>query len=319
MKNENHPHKSEPRTLLEAVRHFSDPDTCHAYMVGIKWPDGKVTCPDCGGDHVGEIKSRRMFQCKAKGCRKQFSVKVGTIFEDSPLGPDKWLVAVWCIVCAKNGISSCELARTIGVTQKSAWHMLHRIRLAMQTPTYRRISGKVETDETHVGGLVKFKHKADRDRIKAKFGPEGKNKTIVQGVLERGGEVRAQVVKNNQSRHIQPGIRANVEPGSILYSDIGSWYRGLEAEYVLQQVNHAIEYVNGEIHTNSLENFWSLLKRSLRGTYVAVAPWQLNRYLDEFCRRFNLRKLTDAQRFHAVMRYVVGRRLTYATLTGKTC
>lgn len=306
----------DPQTLLEAVRYFTDPDVCHAYMVKIKWPDGQVCCPACGSVNVGEIKSRRSFQCREKVCRKQFSTKVGTIFEDSPLGFDKWLPAVWCIVNAKNGISSCELARAIGVTQKSAWHMLHRIRLAMQTPTYRRITGTIETDETHYGGLVKFMHKEKREKVKARFGPAGKNKTVIQGMMERGGEVRARVVADNKAKSIQPGIRANVEPGSTLYSDIGSWYSGLETEYALEQVNHMIEYVRGEIHTNSMENFWSLLKRSIRGTYVAIAPEHIDRYLDEFCRRFNLRKLTDAERFHRVIRHVVGRRLTYKELIG---
>src|SRR6185312_6508805 len=148
-----------PQTLMEAVTYFADPNRCHEYMKSIKWPDGRISCPQCGGLEVGEIKSRRMFQCKAKGCRKQFSVKVGTIFEDSPLPLQKWFVAVWSITNAKNGISSCELGRAIGVTQKSAWFMLHRIRLAMKTGTFARIKGEIEADETFVGGLSKNMHK----------------------------------------------------------------------------------------------------------------------------------------------------------------
>ena len=308
----------DPETLLEAVRYFGDLDRCHAYMVKIKWPSGQVACPGCGGIEIGEIKSRRMFQCKAKQCRKQFSTKVGTIFEDSPLGFDKWLPAVWSIVNAKNGISSCELARAVGITQKSAWHMLHRIRLAMRTPGYRKIMGAIETDETMYGGLMKHMHRAKKQAKRSVWGPMGKNKTMIQGMKERGGDLRAMVVRNNKARTLQPNILANVEPGSVLYTDIGSWYQGLQAHYAIQQVNHlAHEYARGEIHVNSMENFWSLLKRSIRGTYAAVSPWQLQRYLDEFCRRFNLRKLTDGQRFHAVIKYVIGNRLTYKELIGE--
>src|SRR6266404_4488231 len=151
-----------PQTLIEAVRFFTDLDVCHAYMLSIKWPDGKIICPKCGGENVGNIASRRMLQCKAKGCRKQFSVKVDTIFEDSPLGLDKWFVAVWCITNAKNGISSCEVGRALGITQKSAWFLLHRVRLAMQTGTYQKLKGEVESDETFIGGKAKFMHSAKR-------------------------------------------------------------------------------------------------------------------------------------------------------------
>ncbi len=310
MMNEN----NSPKTLLEAVRYFSDLDVCHAYMVKIKWPDGQICCPECGCIEVGEIKSRRMFQCKTKGCRKQFSVKVGTIFEDSPLGLDKWIVAVWCIVNAKNGISSCELARAVGVTQKSAWHILHRIRLAMRTKSFRRITGEIEIDETFVGGKVQNMHKAKRDKVIARFGFAGKNKTVVSGQLERGGEVRAQVVKSTQKRHLDPVVRGNVAPGATIYSDILGSYKSLSDEYLHKVVNHALAYVQGRIHVNGMENFWSLLKRCVKGTYVAIDPDHLDRYLDEQCRRFNMRKGTDAERFDYVMQDVVGRRLTYQEL-----
>ena len=184
-----------PQSLLEAVRHFSDLDVCHKYMTKIKWPDGKIVCPKCGGDNIGEIKSRRMFQCKSKDCRKQFSTKVGTIFEDSPLGLDKWFVAVWMIANCKNGASSCELARAIQVTQKSAWHMLHRVRLAMKTKSFRKIIGEVESDESFIGGKAKNMHKWKR-----KGQPRGGSggKAVVHGMLERGGDVRCAVVPNYQ-------------------------------------------------------------------------------------------------------------------------
>ena len=309
MMNEN----NSPKTLLEAVRHFSDLDVCHAYMVKIKWPDGQVGCPECGCTEVGEIKSRRMFQCKTKSCRKQFSVKVGTIFEDSALGLDKWIVAVWCIVNAKNGISSCELARAVGVTQKSAWHMLHRIRLAMQTKSFRRITGEIESDESVIGGKLSNMSGHRKSKAKKRYGRFGR-KTMVHGLLERTGEIRAKVVPDSQRGTIEPIVRANVEKGSALYSDIGSAYFCGYYGYLHRMVNHSLRYVEGRVHTNGMENFWSLLKRCLHGTYIAVEPQHLQRYLDEQCRRFNMRKGTDASRFHAVMQDVVGRRLCYNDL-----
>jgi transposase-like protein len=283
-------------------------------MVQIKWPDGKIVCPKCGSEHVGEIKSRRMFQCKNKECRKQFSTKVGTIFEDSPLGLDKWFVAVWCIVNAKNGISSHELARALGITQKSAWHMLHRIRLAMQTKSFRKLDGEVESDETMIGGLYANMHKKKRLAKPQGTGPSGK--TIVQGLLERGGEVRAKVVPNQKKATLQSTVRANVYRGSSLFTDSSSSYTGLADEYLHAVVDHAVCYVEGRVHTNGLENFWSLLKRSLAGTYVAVAPQHLDRYLDEQTFRFNKRNGNDKSRFIEAMHSVVGKRLMYKELIG---
>jgi transposase-like protein len=304
-----------PQSLIEAVRHYSDLDRCHAYMKGVKWPTGAITCPKCGGSTIGEITSRRMFQCKAKNCRKQFSVKVGTIFEDSPLGLDKWFVAVWCIANAKNGISSCELARALGVTQKTAWFMLHRIRLSMKTETFGAIKGEVEGDETFIGGKFKNMHKSKRAQKPGGRGTVGK--AVVQGLIERGGVARCKVVKNQKRATLQAIIRDSVEPGSTVYTDTLASYAGLSDQYVHQMIDHAVEYVNGRIHTNSMENFWSLLKRALGGTYVAVSADHLDSYLDEQTLRFNDRKNTDAGRFANVMAQVPGRRLTYAELTDR--
>jgi transposase-like protein len=266
-----------PASLLEAVRYFSDPDVCHAYMIRVRWADERPSCPKCGSEKIGEIKSRRMFQCKAAECRKQFSTKVGTIFEDSALGLDKWFVAVWCVANCKNGVSSCELARSLDVTQKTAWHMLHRIRLAMQTKSFRKIKGEVESDETFIGGKATNMHHGKR---KAK-GTGGAGKTIVQGLLERGGEVRCVVKPNQRRAAMQSTVRENVEPGTAVYTDGLQSYKGLDADYLHGVVDHAVGYVLGRVHTNGLENFWSLLKRTLGGTYVAVAPEHLTRYLDE--------------------------------------
>jgi transposase-like protein len=302
-----------PQSLLEAVRYFSDLDTCHQYMVRIKWPDGKITCPKCGGEHVGEIKSRHMFQCKMKGCRKQFSTKVGTIFEDSPLGLDKWFVAVWCIVNAKNGISSHELSRALGITQKSAWHLLHRVRLAMQTKTFSKpLNGEIESDESFIGGKARNMHPGKR---KAK-GRGTVGKAIVHGLLERGGEARCAVVPSQRRQVLQSMVRQHVQKGSAVYTDALASYEGLDAEFVHKAIDHAKCYVEGRVHTNGIENFWSLLKRCIHGTYVAVAPFHLGRYLDEQTFRFNKRKGSDATRFLEAMLSVCGKRLTFAELTG---
>lgn len=304
-----------PETLIEAVRHFADPNVCHRYMVSVKWPDGKIACPKCGGENVGEITSRRMFQCKTKGCRKQFSTKVGTIFEDSPLGLDKWFVAVWCIANAKNGISSHELGRALGVTQKTAWFMLHRVRIAMRTGTFRKIIGEVESDETAIGGLAKNMHRKRR-ALKIK-GTGWCGKQVVHGLLERGGEVRVSHVADRTQATLQTRIRTNVKRGSRVYTDIHAGYHGLYADFVHKMIDHAKEYVNGRVHTNGMENFWSLLKRSIKGTYVWISPEHLQSYLDEQAHRFNQRKLTDGLRFIDVLRNVVGRRLTYSDLTAR--
>lgn len=301
-----------PKTLIEAVRFFTDLDRCNEYMMQIKWPDGKIICPACGGDRIGKIQTRKMLRCK--DCRKQFSYKVGTIFEDSPLGLDKWFVAVWCITNAKNGISSYEVSRALGITQKSAWHMLHRIRLAMLDDSPKMMKGIVEADESFVGGKAKNMHKSKRD---AKIKGRGFiGKAIVQGIMERGGRVIAGVVKDTRRKTIQPHVRGIVEPGAMICTDALASYVGLGDEYLHETVDHAKEYVRGDVHTNSMENFWSLLKRCIHGTYISVMPWHLTRYVDEQAFRFNERDLTDGERFDAVMSNVVGRRLQYAELIG---
>jgi transposase-like protein len=306
-----------PETLLESVRHFSDLNTCHVYLRNLKWPDGKIVCPKCGSDKVGNVASRRLLQCKNKECRKQFSAKVGTIFEDSPLGLDKWFVAVWCIANAKNGISSCELARALGVTQKTAWFMLHRIRLAMKGPTVRKMSGTVESDETFVGGKAENMHAAKRARKILGRGAVGK--AIVHGLLERGTEenpsqVRASVVPNTQAETLLPEIARNVEPNATVFTDAASCYSGLSSRYIHRAVDHAVRYAIGTVHVNGMENFWSLLKRAIRGTYVAVAPFHLFRYVDEEGWRFNNRRMGDGERFANVMRMVLGKRITFRML-----
>lgn len=307
----------EPRTLMEAVRYFADPDVALQHMVSLRWPNG-VTCPTCKRTDVRFIATRRLWECKAKHPRKQFSAKVGTIFEDSALPLDKWFVAIWAISNCKNGISSYELARSIGVTQKSAWHMLHRIRLAMKTGSFQKMSGECEADETFIGGLAKNMHAHKREKVITTRGPHAK--TAVVGILQRSrGEnpsrIRAAVIRNVQRRTLHGMIHDTVATGSILYTDAWRAYRGLGG-YTHEMVDHAIEYVRGRVHTNGIESFWSLLKRSIRGTYVSVEPFHLGRYVDEQAFRFNERKGSDADRFATALRGILGRKLTYRELTG---
>jgi transposase-like protein len=308
-----------PKTLQEAVIYFSDPDNCIQFFAARRWPNG-VECPTCGSKDVSYISTRRMWECKKEHARKQFSIKVGSIFEDSALGLDKWLTAAWMICNCKNGVSSCEIARSIGVTQKTAWFMAHRIRKAMQTGTFMKLGGKggngVEVDETFIGGKARNMHVSKRERRIT--GTGGKDKTPVMGILERGGKVRTQVVPNRRKSVLQAEVRKHVEAGSALYTDALLSYDGLAGEYAHQVIDHAVAYVDGQIHTNGLENFWSLLKRGISGTYVSVEPFHLFRYLDEQSFRYNNRKdLNDGQRFELAMNHVMGKRLTYAELTGK--
>lgn len=306
-----------PKTLQEAIKFFADADTCVTFMAQLRWPEG-VTCPDCNGKAVSYLTTRRMWKCMNKACHKQFSVKRGTIMEDSAIGLDKWLAAIWLIANAKNGVSSYEIHRALGVTQKSAWFLLHRIRLAMQTGTFEKMSGTVEVDETFIGGLSRNMHKRTRE---AKItGPGGCGKAIVFGLLERhgdGSKVRTKVIFNRSQETLQGEVRRNVESGSEVMSDAHRSYLGLSAEYVHAFTDHAEEYVRGNVHTNGIENFWSLLKRSIKGTYVSVEPFHLFRYLDEQSFRFNQRKGTDSERFLAVISLLQGKRLEYKQLTGR--
>jgi len=301
-----------PKTLLEAVRFFTDLDICTQFMAAIRWPEG-VTCPHCTATRNSFNKARRYWQCK--DCRKQFTIKTGSVMEDSPIGLDKWLPAIWMIVNAKNGVSSYEIHRALGVTQKTAWFLLHRIRLAMQAKSFEKLSGHVEVDETFIGGKARFMHKHERER-KIK-GTGGYGKVAVMGLLERHGEVRLQVVENRRRRSLDGAVREHVEAGSNVYSDAFKSYSHLQNEYTHSVIDHAEKYVDGNVHTNGIENFWSLLKRTLKGTYVSVEPFHLFRYLDEQAFRFNKRTGNDLYRFLEVAKCLTGRRLTFEELTAK--
>ena len=310
-----------PATLLEAVTHFASYENCHEFMMNLRWPHGKVRCPRCGSDDVSYLPNARVFKCYQKHERQKFSLKVGTIFEDSPIGLEKWLPVMWMLVNSKNGISSWEIHRAIGVTQKTAWFMLQRARLAMQDENHGggKIGGEVEVDETYIGGKARNMHKERKARALQGKGGGYSDKTGVQGILQRGGKIKAMVVADSQRGTLVPNIRKHVEDGASVFTDELRAYFGLQANYNHEVINHMEAYVNGNVHTNGIENFWSLLKRGLGGTYVSVEPFHLFRYVDEQAFRYNNRgPMNDGDRFIYVMRNIVGKRLTWDNLIGKT-
>lgn len=309
-----------PETLLGAINYFADVDVATMFIANLRWPHG-VTCPHCDGKNCPYVASRRIWQCK--DCRKQFSVKVGSIFEDSPIPLSKWLPAMWLLVNCKNGVSSYEIAKDIGVTQKSAWFMMHRLRLAIHAGSFDKMTGEVEADETFIGGKARNMHATKRKRLGISQSRSMIGKVAVMGVLERHGKdghsaVRMEVIATRKRHQLEATITDNVEVGSAVYTDaLRSYDRMGERGYIHGVVDHAEAYVDGAVHTNGLENFWSLLKRALKGTYVSVEPFHLFRYLDEQAYRFNSRKGSDAARFLAACAKVFGKRLTYNVLIGK--
>jgi hypothetical protein len=310
---------TEPQTLLEAIKHFADPDVALGTMVDLRWPNG-VTCPECGRTDARFVATRRIWECKGAHVRKQFTAKRGTIFEDSPLGLDKWFAAIWMIANCKNGVSSYEIHRGIGVTQKTAWFMLHRIRLAMETGSFLKGPGDAEADETFIGGLAKNMHKAHRKATIT--GTGGAGKAVVMGVLRRGNEyetskVKAKHVLDTSRATLHAEVKAAVEPGSRLFTDAHAGYGGLGSSYIHETVDHAVEYVRGAVHTSGLENFWSLFKRAIKGTYVSIEPFHLDAYVVEETFRFNERKDNDGGRFRKVVGSVEGKRIMYKELIGR--
>jgi len=304
-----------PETLLEAVRYFSDRDVARDFFMRLRWPNG-VACPrDCGSTNVVFLAKRRVWQCRE--CGKQFSAKIGTIFEDSPIDFDKWLPAMWLLASAKNGISSYELHRALGVTQKTAWFMLHRIRLAMTEEPSEPLRGEVEADETYIGGK-----RRREPNIRASAGPTKSKgpkhgKAIVHGIMERGGKMRAFVVPDDKAKTLLSNIYRHVDPNARIYTDAHRAYWDLQYTHRHEFVNHVERYVEGHVHTNHVENFWSLLRRALGGTYISVRPWHLMRYVEEEVCRFNTRDQKDGERFPKIAKGADGKRLTYKALTGK--
>jgi transposase-like protein len=310
-----------PKTLVDAVKEYADADKALDEVADSRWHES-IACPHCGADSPMFLKTRRIWKCSK--CRKQFSIKAGTVMEDSPIGLDKWLPAVWMVANSRNGISSWELHRALGVTQKTAWFMLHRIRLAMQDDKKGgKLSGEIEIDESFIGGKARNMHKVKKVKKLEGKGGGAVGKIGVQGILQRGGNIRVNVINDNSYGTLMPNVEENVEKGAHVYTDELRSYFGLQADYAHDVINHTEMYVNGQIHLNGLENFWSLLKRGLGGTYVSVEPFHLFRYVDEQAFRYNHRKdaeghpISDYERFKAALSQIVGRRLTYKELIGK--
>ena len=311
-----------PKTLQSAIKHYSDEQVCIDAVARMRWPGGAPVCPACGHKDHYYLKTQKRWKCKE--CYKQFTVKLGTVFEDSPISLTKWLPALWMLCNCKNGISSYELSRDLGVSQKAAWFMLQRLRLALQDDFFGSKlggdGGEVEVDETYIGGKARNMHLSKRKRRIT--GVLHQDKTTVMGFLERGGKVRTEIVRDRNRTTVQPIVKKHVAAGAALYSDELGGYQGLHTEYEHQVINHAEKYVDGRVHSNGIENFWSLLKRGIAGTYVSVEPFHLFRYLDEQMFRFNNRAtkgnpMTDADRFQLALSQIAGKRLTFAEVTGK--
>jgi transposase-like protein len=313
----------QPRTLQEAIIYFSNYVNCHEAVKAIRWPDGVVRCPTCNSDHVTYLDTARVWKCYRKHPRAKFSLKIGTIFEDSPVGLEKWLPALWMLVNCKNGISSYELARALGVTQKTAWFMLSRLRLALQGDGGGMLEGHVEVDETYIGGKARNMNEQKRKEVLAGKGRKNAwaGKVAVMGLLQRHSEkgkskVRTFTVTGVKQYQMRERVKRNVMDGSALYTDAFKSYFGLDVYYQHQVIDHAEKYADGVVHTNGLENYWALLKRALKGTYVSAMPFHLFRYLDEQAFRFNERANDDAGRFLLGLKGILRKRLTYTALTG---
>lgn len=311
------------KTLIQAVEFFADPDNAHALMVQLRWPGGEIACPTCGSLRVRYIQTRRQWECRERHSKRRFSLKTGTVMEESPLPLKKWLAGIWMEVNCKNSISSYEVARDLGITQKSAWFMLHRIRHAIHVGSFdAKLSGVVEIDETYIGGKAQNMHKKERAKRITSNGVAGK--TAVMGLLQRHdgkkhSTVRAEIVPNRFSATLHPVIHKNVEPGTQLYTDSLAGYRGLTPTFAHEFVDHAEAYVKDKVvHTNGLENFWAMFKRCIKGTHVSIEPFHLAAYVDSEAFRFNHRKTDDRGRFTIAMPGVVGKRLTYKALIGQT-
>jgi transposase-like protein len=309
---------------------FPHEDACKAYLVAHRWPDG-VACPRCGNVNVHPHARAFHWQCTA--CAEaggyRFSVLVGTVFENTNIDLLRWFKVIHLMLTSKKGISALQVMRYMGFgSYKTAWYMCHRIRAAMVERDFQKLMGIVEVDETFVGGKLANMHKSKlaklRETRKALYETGYMNKAIVMGMLDRKERrVRATVIPSVQRDVLQAEILKQISPCSKVYTDEAVGYDNLPAKiYAHEVVNHMQRYVDGKVHTNGIENFWSLLKRGLRGTYVAVEPFHLFRYVDEQVFRYNNRAtkdnpLTDSDRFDLAVSQIVNKRLTYAELTGK--
>ena len=303
-------------SLIAVQHHFNSDSVCREYLESILW-NGTPVCPHCG--NIGQaykLKDGKTYKCKEKLCAKKFTVTVGTIFDNTKIPLPKWFAAMYLVTSHKKGISSCQLAKDIEITQKSAWFVLGRIREMLKIEIDIQVTSLVEIDETYVGGKAKNKHKVERKEL-LKNGTGGANKSMVFGILERGGSVQTFIVKNPNGETLKPLIRDMVEKGATIVTDSHGAYTGLNADYIHEIVNHTKdEYVRGQFHTNSIEGFWSQLKRGLFGIYHHCSPQHLHRYCHEFSFRYNTRKATEGERFGYALTQS-GKRLTYEDYIGK--
>ena len=296
-------------SLFDLMEAFPDEQTCVDHFRSIRWRDGEF-CPHCGGNRIYHFSDRKTFKCG--DCRQRFSIKVGTIFEDTKLPLRKWFMAIWLITNHPKGIASTTLGKDLKITQKTAWFVLHRLRHAARTKSFNApLKGTVEVDETYVGGKEKNKHAKDR-----KGGTQGgAGKEIVLGVIERDGELRMAVVEDLKAPTVQTYVCENVAKGATLMTDEHGSYAGLGKDYMHHTVNHgAGEYVRAYcIHTNSIESVWAILKRQIIGIHHWVSPKHLSRYATEMAWRFNHRDMTVVDRMNAIFGGMEGR-LRYRTL-----
>ena len=307
--------KPVPRTLLEAVTYFADPQVAHDFFVALRWPNG-AGCPRCGNALVSYMPKYRRWHCN--DCRRQFTAKTGTIFEESPISFSKWLPAIWLLTATRNGTSSCELARALGVTQKTAWFMLHRIREAMADDSPEPLTGIVEADEAYIGGKWENKPLKVRKAL-GRRAYQRDGKTTVFGLVQRNGKARAWSVPNATKKTLLPKMLSSIDRDATIYTDEAWFYKHINEYFLLHaSVNHSIlEYVRGDVHTNNIEAFWAVLKRTIGGTYTHVSPRHLDRYLAEQVYRFNEREEQDGPRFVGATKMTEGKRLTYKALTNK--
>lgn len=304
------------KNLAQLTEYFADKQTCIDYLTKLRW-DGNVTCTFCGHEKVYELKGANpRFKC-AK-CRKQFSAIKGTIFENSPIPLQKWFIAVYILTAHKKGISSVQLGVDLGVTQKTAWFMAHRIRFALKVKSFdAQMCCEVQADETFMGGKNKNRH-ADK-KVPQSQGRSVKDKTPVLGLTDENGKVYTQVIPNTQAKTIKPIIEKMVKEGSIVVTDEWQAYRSLSRKYLHVVVNHKEgQYVNGPFSTNRIEGFWSILKRGVYGIYHQVSAKHLHRYCDEFSFRYNSREVNAMERFEASIQDVHQCRLTYQDLIKET-